>query len=233
MAVLLVASLGATGVAVAGGAAAARSAEAAKAAETDATIEALMGTSLALRDSQRDVAALLAAELWQRWPGDPRARAALMGVVTTSGGLLSTSYVDAGWIAGLIVPGTNNIALVRDGSEMELRDIHSGEVGATTASPVDGYGMSDQIAMSADGSRIAVVLYPLSGDDELPIQLALLDASDLTLVGQPIDLAELSPRGGGRLGRLDGRCGLPGCDRGGHRFRDGRDAALGAVRRAR
>ena len=94
-----------------------------------------MGTSLALRGTQRDVAALLAAELWQRWPGDPRARAALMGVVTASGGLLSTSYVDAEWIAGQIVPGTNNIALVRDGTELELRDIHSGEVAATMACP--------------------------------------------------------------------------------------------------
>ena len=35
-----------------------------------------------------------------------------------------------------------------------------------------------------------MVLYPLSDDEEQPIQLALLDASDLTLVGQPIQLAE-------------------------------------------
>ena len=72
------------------------------------TSRALVGTSLALRSSQRAVAALLAVEARTQWPDDPRSRVALMGTFTAAAGLLGTSTV-AGTdrIAAHPVPGTD------------------------------------------------------------------------------------------------------------------------------
>ena len=75
-----------TTTAVIGNVDAARSAETSRASELDASIEALLARSIGLRASERDVGALIAAEMWRRWPDDPRSRAALMSVFTASGG---------------------------------------------------------------------------------------------------------------------------------------------------
>ena len=50
------------------------SSQEANAQRDSATIEALVATALALRTSERDVSALLAAEAYRRWPDDPRTR---------------------------------------------------------------------------------------------------------------------------------------------------------------
>lgn len=150
-AVLLVGSLAATGVAVAGNAAA-------TAAQTDASIEALLGTSLALRSSSRDVSALLAAEMWHQWPDDPRSRAALMGVFTASGGLVQTSYLDSDWLAGEAIPGTTSMIVNRGGSALEVRDVTSGEVTAAYASPAADDQLAPQVTVSADATTAAAVV---------------------------------------------------------------------------
>ncbi|MET0724808.1 MAG: BTAD domain-containing putative transcriptional regulator, partial [Leifsonia sp.] len=69
---LLVASVAATVFAIDSGTQATRQG-------ASANVEALVGTSLALRASQRDVAALLAVEAHRRWPEDPRPLSALLG----------------------------------------------------------------------------------------------------------------------------------------------------------
>ena len=115
---------------VAGGIAAVRGQEAAVAAE-DAQIEALTATSLALRGSDRDVAALLAAEAYRRWPDDARVRSALMGTVTAAGGLISKRFASADQIAVQVIPGTPTALQVRDGSggpDVEVIDVSTGEV---------------------------------------------------------------------------------------------------------
>ena len=152
VAVLLAGSLTATGVAIAG-------TSAARSAETDASIEALLGTSLALRSSSRDVSALLAAEMWHRWPDDPRSRAALMGVFTASAGLAETSYLDADWVAGAMVPGTSSMVVNRGGSALEVRDVATGKVTATFTSSSRGQELAPMLAVSADGSTAAVVVH--------------------------------------------------------------------------
>ncbi len=107
-AVLLVAALVATGVAALRGAEAQASAE-------DARIEALAATSLRIRDSDRDVAALLAAELYRRYPDDPRARSALLGSLTEAGGLVRTIRFDPGsLVSARLIPGTDTALVVTD-----------------------------------------------------------------------------------------------------------------------
>ncbi len=150
-AVLLVGSLAATGVVVTADAAA-------TAAQTDASITSLLATSLALRSSSRDVSALLAAQMWRQWPDDPRSRTALLDVVTGSGGLVETSYLDADWIAGEIIPGTTSIVLNRGGSALEVRDAVTGDVTAVYAPADPTDQLTQSMAVSADGTIAAVVV---------------------------------------------------------------------------
>gem|GEM_PF-1123404 len=108
---------------VSGGIAVVRGSEASAAAE-DATIEALAATSLAIRDSDRDVAALLAAELQRRWPEDARARSALLGNLTGGDGLVARHWFGEGTRAfGAGVPGTRTALIVED----ELTDAETAE----------------------------------------------------------------------------------------------------------
>ncbi len=52
-----------------------------------------MSTALAIRASERDVSALLAAEAYRRWPDDPRTRAGLIGVLQSAGGFLGHAFI--------------------------------------------------------------------------------------------------------------------------------------------
>ncbi len=98
---------------VAGGLAAVRGAEASAAAEQE-QIEALAATSLSLRETDRDVAALLAAELAQRWPDDSRARSAVLGSVIGAGGLVSKKVFEATRTTVRVIPGTRTALVTLD-----------------------------------------------------------------------------------------------------------------------
>ena len=101
-------------VVVAGGLAASQARRAAE-ASSDARIEALTATVLALRESDADVAALLAVEAYRRWPDDPRSRSALLGVMTAAGGLVGTTFIpDADEAASTLIPGTRSALVARD-----------------------------------------------------------------------------------------------------------------------
>ncbi|MGB4778934.1 BTAD domain-containing putative transcriptional regulator [Microbacterium sp.] len=102
----------------------------------------LLATSLALRESDRDVAALLAAEMHRRWPDDPRSRAALMGSMTSAGGYLGRHYVGGDEIAAAPVTAGGAIALV----------------GGTELVRVSGEGALDPtgISLPTPGGEIAV-----------------------------------------------------------------------------
>lgn len=99
---------------VAGGIAAVRGADA-EAAALDARIEALAATALSIRDSDREAAALLAAQLYRRWPDDPRTRSALMSSTMQYGGLVQRVPLPEGSIAAArLIPGTHTALVVLD-----------------------------------------------------------------------------------------------------------------------
>ncbi|WP_148058693.1 BTAD domain-containing putative transcriptional regulator [Agrococcus jenensis] len=179
VAALLVLALAAGSVAVARSTDAARSATAASAAREDAAIEALLGTSLALRGSERDVSALLAATLWQRWPEDARARSALMGVVTASGGLVSTRYLDVGGMTGTMTP-TGQALTVEDAERLVLRDPRTGGVVLSTAVAPEPVA----VAASGDGARAAVLGVDASGS----FSVTAFSLPELEQVGAPVVL---------------------------------------------
>ncbi|MFE6255823.1 BTAD domain-containing putative transcriptional regulator [Agromyces sp. NPDC057865] len=139
------------------------SSQEANAQRDSATIEALVATSLALRTSERDVSALLAAEAYRRWPDDPRTRSALMSVLQAAGGFLGTVAVASGGNAyGSVIPGTEQLLVVTTAGDAGVRDAGSGDViveldlgfdpGPATPTPL--------VEVSGDG-RVGAVLWPV------------------------------------------------------------------------
>ncbi|GAA2990507.1 DNA-binding SARP family transcriptional activator [Microbacterium terrae] len=99
---------------IAGGAALVQGRGAAEAAE-DQRIEALTATAMSLPTSDREVSALLAAEVARRWPDDSRGRSALLGAVTASDGLASRIVLpEASMTYARLIPGTRTMLVVED-----------------------------------------------------------------------------------------------------------------------
>ncbi|MFE6255820.1 BTAD domain-containing putative transcriptional regulator [Agromyces sp. NPDC057865] len=139
------------------------SSQEANAQRDSAAIEALVGTALALRSSERDVSALLAAEAYRRWPDDPRTRSGLMGVLQGAGGFLgNTILADGGNTYGSVIPGTGQAVVVSTDGDAAVRDAATGDVvreldlgfelGMPRPRPL--------IEVSRDG-RVAAVLWPV------------------------------------------------------------------------
>jgi DNA-binding SARP family transcriptional activator len=186
-AALLVVALAAGGLAVV------RGADAATAAEQE-QIEALAATSLSMRDSDPYVAALLAAEIAQRWPGDSRTRSAMLGNVSGAGGLVSRTVFDADRVSAAAVPGTPTALVVLDtfadesnpqpGGEVLLVDVDSGRRIASLEADLPRFTLSDRwnITISPDG-RLAVLqvaTWHLTRDDRRTCCANWLTFLDLT-----------------------------------------------------
>jgi DNA-binding SARP family transcriptional activator/DNA-binding beta-propeller fold protein YncE len=122
-----------------------------------ASIEALASTSLSLRASDRDVAALLAVEAHRRWPDDPRTRSALMGAMTGSHGLLATTHLEGvAGMSGRVVPGTRRaVAVTVDG--VAVYDIDSGAFVYPVDLPKEGLETDSRYGpfISGNGTRVA------------------------------------------------------------------------------
>ncbi|GAA1059702.1 nSTAND1 domain-containing NTPase [Agromyces bracchium] len=98
---------------IASGVAVIRSADAEAAAE-QVRIEALTSAASSAA-TDREVAALVAAEIHRRWPEDPRARVALEGALGNADGLVRTvRFPDAVSVAAAVVPGTRTALVVVD-----------------------------------------------------------------------------------------------------------------------
>jgi WD40 repeat protein len=120
---------------------------------TVARLEALVNRSLALRATDRDVAALLAVEAERRWPGDARATAALMGTFTAADGFLGHRYIAGAerWLDGALVPGTTTAVVALDGDRLAVADMASGAIDdrLDDDEQPDGFGIA--LRVSGDG----------------------------------------------------------------------------------
>ena len=127
-----------------------------------ATIEALVGTALALRTSERDVAALLAAEAYRRWPDDPRTRSGLMGVLQGAGGFLGNAVVASrGTAYGSLIPGTEQVLIVTSDGDAAVRDAETGEVVQQLDLGLEPEWVEPRPLVEVSGSAtIAAVLWP-------------------------------------------------------------------------
>ncbi|MBT2516229.1 PQQ-binding-like beta-propeller repeat protein [Streptomyces sp. ISL-90] len=192
-AVFVVASIAATILAVRGAGDAARQRE-------SADIEDIVGTSLALRSSQRAVAALLAVEAHTRWPDDPRPRTALMGTFTSSPGLLRTSTIpDTERFVAHPIPGTDEAVVVRDDGTAAIYDIE-------TARPIRDLAITPStvaftarpfVEVSADGGTAVVVRYVVPGSASYQPGVSEFLAVDLASgdpIGPPVRLSVAANR---------------------------------------
>jgi DNA-binding SARP family transcriptional activator/WD40 repeat protein len=155
----------------------------ARAAERDAQIGALVNSSLALRSTDRAVAALLAVEAHRRAPGDPRAHSALLGTFTAAPGFMgyqNLADVEAP-LSGAVVPGTDQVVVAVGGRDLRLLDLDSGELedrfpplDTVEATPIEA--ARTMVRVSEDGRYVAH-LVP-SGPDGPCTDLEVLRATD-------------------------------------------------------
>ncbi len=146
---LLVIALLSGGVAIGTARQAAASAE-------DAQIEAVTARALDLSDTNRDIAALIAAEAYRRWPEDARSRAALMNSMTAAQGYVETVAVpDTLWRMGAWpIPGTTTVLLVRDQQKVDVMDYLTGEIVRSLDVTLSGpdQPIRPWVRVSSDGS---------------------------------------------------------------------------------
>ncbi len=181
------------------------SSQEANAQRDSAAIEALVGTALALRSSERDVSALLAAEAYRRWPDDPRTRSGLMGVLQGAGGFLGNTIVaDGGNTYGSVVPGRGQVVVVSTDGDAAVRDAATGDVvreldlgfapGAPRPAPL--------VEVSGDGG-VAAVLWPVRTQLTGPTWYGTSTQSQVVVfdveTGQRLFGPELIPIGTGAL----------------------------------
>ncbi len=150
-----------------------------------AVVEAVAATSFALRASERDVAALIAAEAYRRWPDDARARGALLATFTRGEGLLGNRYIPgAVRIAGDVIPGSRHAVIVRDNETAGVFDLDSGALidDLQFGDPPSGCCAPPQVMVSDDGIT-AVVLRPTDGAEPLdPTRLGEPRTSELLVI---------------------------------------------------
>lgn len=131
----------------------------AEVATREAGIEALVNQSLALRGTDRDVAALLAVEAARRWPQDPRSTGALLGSFTAAPGFLGYQYVaDAESLNGALVPGTSQAVVDRDGRRLTMLDLDTGEVDDRFPPTPVGAGSGLEVRVSGNGRSVVQLL---------------------------------------------------------------------------
>ncbi|MFB7891406.1 BTAD domain-containing putative transcriptional regulator [Microbacterium sp. NPDC056044] len=191
--VLLVAAV------VGGSLAVVRGGEAQVAAE-NASVEALVATSLSLIDNDREVAALLAAEAYRRWPDDPRTRSALWGVVTNSGGVVAVHHGESASVPWLdVIPGTGTAVRASvaptdpTASVIDIVDLATGDSlrALDTRLPLAEGASERSVAVSPDGTMAAISVFvppdPQTGAGCCGTQLSVIDLAT-GRSGPPIDI---------------------------------------------
>ncbi|MEZ0447922.1 BTAD domain-containing putative transcriptional regulator [Cellulomonas sp. ICMP 17802] len=164
---LLVVSLVASGFALANGRSAKRQADSARTARDDAQFVDLVSRSLALRRTDRAVAALLAAEAYRRRPASAQARSALLGTFTADPGFLGYSWVDGTDVPspGALLPGGTTALVALAGATPAIVDVATGAVERTfdPVGPTLGRAGS-AVRLSADGT--VAVRFAVGSNDE-------------------------------------------------------------------
>jgi WD40 repeat protein len=174
VAVLLVVALVAGLLAFSSGNEARDQRDAARAAQRDTQVEALVNRSLALRQSDRAVAALLAVEAYRRDP-DARAWSALLGTFTATPGFMRYEHLPAdGFLHGALVPGTTTAIVALDGGDLVAWDTRDGTIDRRFP-PTDwdvGYAV---VRVSEDGR---VVTHTIISEEACPILAEVVEKTD-------------------------------------------------------
>jgi DNA-binding SARP family transcriptional activator/WD40 repeat protein len=147
----------------------------ARAAQARALHEALVDRSLALRVTNRSVAALLAVEAYRRQP-DARAWSALLGTFTADPAFLGHHYLHGDRLAGTVVPGTARAVVALDGRRLQLLDLATGTLDDRFPAADDNAGPYSVLRVSRDGRFVAQLVETADqGDCHDPARLRATD----------------------------------------------------------
>ena len=125
--------------------------DAARAAQDETELDGLISQSLALRSSNRVVAALLAVEAYRRRP-DPAARSALLATFTAAPSFAGYRYVPADrFVTGALIPGTSTAVIALDGGDLNLLDVATGQLEPRFPPAPDGPPSPSVLKVSDDG----------------------------------------------------------------------------------
>lgn len=163
-------------------------------AETASQLTTLASRSLSVRSSQRDLAALLAAEGWMRAP-TAAAKSALFGTFTFDPGFLGYIRFDgASGVEGVPVPGSTKMLLTTDPRGdppnrrlVQVVDLVTGEATLNLGPLIDGWSWYADLAVSGDARIAAVRETPI--DASQPPVVAIFDLSNGKRIGPLIELA--------------------------------------------
>lgn len=146
-----------------------------------AQVEALVSTSLALRATDRDTAALLAVEAYRRFPDDPRARSALLATFTADPGFLGYREVpEATRLDGTVLPDGTTALIVVDGRRAHTMDLRSGTMSPALFDLGRRGGRDAVVRTSADGRTAAVLADGVLTVDASDGSARLLDPIQVT-----------------------------------------------------
>ena len=123
-------------------------------AQATALHEALVDRSLALRGTNRSVAALLAVEAYRRRP-DARAWSALLGTFTADPTFLGHRYLPATRLTGTVIPGTTAAVVALDGQRLRHLDLASGALDDRFPPAAADTGPISMVRASGDGRFVA------------------------------------------------------------------------------
>jgi DNA-binding SARP family transcriptional activator/WD40 repeat protein len=178
------------------------------ASEQSASIEALVGRADSLRSSQRDLAALLAAEAY-RIADTPRTRSTLFGMFTDGQGFLDAHRLpgERGTTGIVLADGTSAYLTAQDG-RIHSYDLDDGTLG----SPLPTVGNGDRFPVLA-GSPDSTLLAVAAKDDPRfgPTTVTVFDVDSASprfspvVIDEPVTSMAFLP--GGRLGLATGENG--------------------------
>ncbi|MBB6391781.1 BTAD domain-containing putative transcriptional regulator [Microbacterium thalassium] len=193
-------------VAIVTGGLAVRSAVGEAAAAESARIDALANETRALRDTDRTVAALLAAEAYRRWPDDARARGMLLGLLGSDAGAVESVFIPdtEQRVGGAILPGNETALIVRDEQYVDVRDVRTGGLirSLDIALPPSGSPRRPFVTVTPDG-KTAVITddAEISAEGEYGSVLSVIDLESGSMPFAPLTLERslgnyaLSPAG--------------------------------------
>ncbi|GAA2027048.1 hypothetical protein GCM10009819_07980 [Agromyces tropicus] len=192
IAVLLVGALGGAGLAATNARQAETNAAKAEEALDDARVEAIASTARALRSSDRDLAALLAAVAYRRWPDDPRTQSAMLATLAAPEGLVqSTSLPSSGtWMGAAAVPGSDLVVVAGLARDLEVRSLATGAHIAWSPAAVDALPdviRQPIVRVSADGRVAAVSTLSDVTDDAVAAEAGWSEPG----IGSGLDVVDL------------------------------------------
>lgn len=126
-------------------------------AELEAELASLASQSLALRSTNRGVAALLGVEAYRR-DGGAQAWSALLGTFTSAPNFLGYRYLPGSHLTGALVPGTSSAVVALEEVELALIDLETGELDTRFPAPSED-AVGSVVRVSGDGRWVAQLVF--------------------------------------------------------------------------